>query len=640
MALSEWSEEKGFFAKNKPKREEGSNPDSEWEKLEQTLLRRKDQANSMDEPDGALIALINQLDSELKEKKQGKADEKALERSKDTLAMIDERLHGTDWPVRELQNKVRKAAAGESREAMPAARKAPEETKMAANFDVKKEEEKIRKAMEAKLREAGQAQKEDMFEEAEPEDLEAGGSAEPAQGKAAVVEDDLFEPEESRSGAPEPLDEAAEESFEEEFEETEKPAKAEKKAAEQPSKKEKKEVSRDSFKGTVDLEKAEFLYKASVNQLLKAQLENGAIIPTSSEKSYLHIYPRDLAFCTLALVKAERFDEAQKALDFALRHQDRKTGCFPQRWDEAGNNNGYKPVQPDATALVLYAFAEYVLEKNNVDFAEVNWDRIEKAIDFLNSKIVSDKNLVFAPSSVHEFPPMEEGYEIWANAVCCAAFRELSKVAEKIKAEYLPLSKENALKDSMLQYLWNSRKQCFVKTIRLSESSSVMLWPDASVLALSFFDVFAPNDKKIVSTIKLLDEKLWHKSFGGISKFGPVEGVEKGGFGASPFFSLLLADYYIKAGDREKAEKFLNWVISVGQAGSLPEHVSTKEDFEAFVLDFGDAGLLNRNTMKQINSVRESGDFKNGIARITDPFSMAHAAFILVWKNYKEKFMK
>ncbi|MEM0360388.1 MAG: hypothetical protein QXK06_03600 [Candidatus Diapherotrites archaeon] len=637
MGLAEWSEQKGFFAKSTPKKAATTDSEAEWNKIEQALLRRKEQANSMEEPDSALISLINQLDSEIKSKRQGTASEQSLQHSKELLEMIDERLHGTAWPVKELQKKLKKPALSEMEEIVPVAEKKPEETKMGSSFDVKKEEESIRAAMEAKLKAAEQEQAKQSSKTA----IEQPSNIETHKSNASIVEDDLFEPEEPPKDAPEPLDEAETEVFEEEFEEVEekpeekpKPEKKEKR-----EEKPKKETLRD-FKGKIDVEKAEFLYKASVNQLLKAQLENGAIIPTTSEKSYLNVYPRDLAFCALALVKAERFDEAKKALEFAFKYQDRKTGSFPQRWDEAGNNTGYKPVQPDAAALVLYAFAEYVLDKNNTDFAEMNWDRIEKTVDFLNSKIVSEKDLVFAPSSIHEFPPMEQGYEIWANATCCAAFKNLSRVAEKIRVDYAPLSKENVLKDAILQYMWNSRKQCFVKAIRIGESSSVMLWPDASPLALSFFDVFPTNDKKMASTVKLIEEKLWHKSFGGISKFGFVEGIEKGGFGASPFFTLLLSDYFIKTGDREKAEKFLGWVISIGQSGSLPEHIATKEDFEAFASDFSDAGLLNRNTMKQINAARESQEFKQGVARITEPFSMAHAAFIIVWKNYKEKFLK
>lgn len=616
------TEEEGapkFFGMNraqKPKKKPENNI-IELNKLEKDFLKRKEQAKTLEEADEALVVLINQLDSELGKLKKGKADESALQRARELLSMIDERLEEKTSPIKELQRKIKKTAMEEIK---PNVELKEEGNKMVEEDELKKQEMSIKKAMEAKLREEEQKRKEEeAFGEAvEGEDFFESEVPE-KKTEAPVVEEGYFEPAEPE-----------EESFAEEAE----------KPAETLEEEKRKAKPKQEKQQAIDIERAESLYKSSVEQLLKAQLDNGAIVPSSSEKNYLYAYPRDHAFSTIALVKAGKFDEAKKALEFALKHQNRKTGCFPQRWDEAGNDAGYKPAQPDATALVLYAFAQYVLKKNNVDFAEKNWDRIEKAIDFLNDKLVSDKNLVFTPSSVHEFPPIEQGYEIWANAVCCAAFRELSKVGEKIKVEYEPLAKENVLKDSLVEYMWNSRLNNFIKAIKIKESSSVVVGPDASVLALPFFEVFSPKDKRIKQTVKLVDEKLWHKSFGGISKFTRVEGIERGGFGASPFFTLLLADYYIKAGDRAKAEKYLNWTINISFKGLLPEHVSTKEDFEAYVSDFSDAGLLNKQLMKLINNARAHKEFKNGVAHITEPFSMAHAAFVIAWNDYKEKFLK
>ena len=80
--------------------------------------------------------------------------------------------------------------------------------------------------------------------------------------------------------------------------------------------------------------------------------------------------------------------------------------------------------------------------------------------------------------------------------------------------------------------------------------------------------------------------------------------------------------------------------MSISFNGLLPEHISTKDEFEAFVSDFSDAGLLNKQRMKLIDTTRKQDNFKNGVAHITEPFSMAHAAFIIVWLDYKEKFLK
>jgi len=611
----------------------------ELNRLERELLDRREKIRALDEPDETLSVLASQLEGELSKLKKGKASEGALGRAKELLSMIDDKLEEKNSPIKELQHKVKKKPVEEGsleknegkfeepgvteQEPLPVAGSdealASEVESPVVDDDlgeikpvergvedggigmeeqsISKEEEKIKSEMESKLKEE---------ESKEPE--------------AEEVVEGYFEPGSSQ--------------------ESEEKAKDKEVKEELPPSKEVSEVKESVKPVTASTGSAKDLFDSSVEVLLKAQLENGAIVPCGTEKAYLHIYPRDHGFCALALLKAGKDEQAKKALEFALLHQDKKNGNFPQRWDESGSNTGHKPPQPDATAMVLYAFSQYVLEKNNVDFAERNWDKIEKAIDFIIDSMVSDKNLVFTDSSIHEFPPMERGYEIWTNALCCAVFRELSKVAEKIKVEYEPLAKENVLKDSLLEYMWNSRKNTFVKTIKIKESSSVVVGPDASALALSFFDVFPASDKRVKSTAKLIDEKLWHKAYGGISKNLAFRGVERGGFGASPFFTLLLADYYTKAGDKEKAEKYIKWAASMAFDGLLPEHFATKEDFEGFVSDFSDAGLLNRELMKTINATRSHPDFKNGVAHISEPFSMAHAAFIIAWKNYKKKFLK
>jgi len=596
------------------------------EKLESEYSDLKQKIKLLDEKDEALEALLERLGNEIDSIELN--PNASLDRASDVISMLNERLKDHHSPIKQLQRKIQKTQLLELN---------PQGDEMAEN-----EETQIKNAMEAKLKEEGQRRKEEaLFSNPKksagpttntetvpkPELKPSPEPKPPALKEKDEVEEGYFEPAEPS----EPEYGKLEEDLNEETEDEDK-----NKDNKEKELKEEKHASQEK----VNAERAESLFQSSLDILAEAQLENGAIIPTTSIKSYFHVFPRDHAFCTLALINAGKFEEAKKALEFAIKHQNKKTGAFPQRWDEAGNDTGYKPIQPDATALVLYSFARYIIEKNNIAFSEGNWEKAEKAIDFLNEQIVKDKNLIFSDSSIHEFPPVERGYDIWANAVCCAAFRELSEVADRIKAEYAPVEKENVLKDAIMEYLWNSREKTFVKSIRIKESASVFLGPDASVLALSFFDVFPVKDKMLVDSIKFLDSKLWHKQFGGISNHAESCGRESGGYGVSPFFTLLLANHYIKAGNQEKANQYLNWILSISFNGMLPEHISTKSEFEAFVSDFSDAGLLNKQRMKLIDSTRKQDNFKNGVAHITEPFSMAHAAFIIVWLNYKEKFLK
>jgi tetratricopeptide (TPR) repeat protein len=389
----------------------------------------------------------------------------------------------------------------------------------------------------------------------------------------------------------------------------------------------------------LDFDKGEELFEESLKFLESLQLENGGCLATNVQEKYPYIYPRDHAFCTLAFVAGERYTNAKKALEFALKGQNVRDGSFPQRWDQLGKDASYKPVQIDATALMLYALAKYVQSTSDVGFAENNWEKLAKAVDFINSRIVASKNLVSTPSSIHEFPPLEHGYELWTNSACCAALTELSKVADIIKVRYEPLDADNIIKEGILSYLWNSRLKTFIKNIRVKESNSVVLHPDASLAAVSYFDVFPASNDRVKSTISYIESNLWHKKLGGICRVPKEHSFAVGGWGPWPFFTLLLAEHYTKLGDKERASFYLSWVVNIAYNNQLPEHVSDKEEFEHSEADFKDAGLLRKDTMTRLeNAKKHPAYMQKGVAYITVPFGMPHAEFVVAWQNFKQRF--
>jgi len=386
-----------------------------------------------------------------------------------------------------------------------------------------------------------------------------------------------------------------------------------------------------------DKAKAEKLAKNSVDIILKAQLDNGAI-PMMPIASLHYIYPRAHLLATLGLIYAGKFENAKKALEFSLKGQNRHTGALPQRWDYNGNDASYRKVEPDCTALFLYAFAEYVQKSADYEFAEHHWEKIEKAVDFINSKIVPGKNLVLTPNSIHEYAPMDYGYEIWCNAVCCAALRELGNIAERVRLQYPALDKENLLKEAIMSYMWNTRLNTFIKTIKVEDTTSVIPGPDASVLSLSFFNVFGSNDERLKSTVDFTEKGLKYKPLGGIMDYPPSYGQESSGIGANILFTLLLADYYVLQDNHEKAKEYLQWVLSVATEGKLPKYIATKDDFEALVSDLNDAGLIDREVLTTIENTRKHPDYSNNIAHIMEPYLPSHGIFLVVWARFKAKF--
>ncbi len=377
----------------------------------------------------------------------------------------------------------------------------------------------------------------------------------------------------------------------------------------------------------------EKLFNASIELLKELQVENGACLVTNIGERPLLVYPRDHAFATLAFVSAGLREQARKALEFAFRVQ-RKDGSFPQRWYVEGSDAGYKPTRVDSIALILFSFAEYVKKFSDVSFAQEHWENIERAIEFIDLRISAEKSLVFSHASIHEFPPIEEGYEIWTNAACFAAFRETAKVAEMLKVRSPVLEKRNVLRDGILSHLWNSRLNSFIKCIKVRESSSVVLAPDASILAIPFFGVLNSENERVKATLAVVESALRHEKIEGIvpATKGFLPGKP---FGVSPFFSLVFAFSLIKAGETEKAKRLISSVAGNAFEEKLPELICLREDFEQFVSDLKDAGLLSKSREAMIKFTKSHPLFFKGFARVTEPFSMSHAMFVIAWNELK-----
>jgi GH15 family glucan-1,4-alpha-glucosidase len=381
------------------------------------------------------------------------------------------------------------------------------------------------------------------------------------------------------------------------------------------------------------------LYRNSLKILKRVQLRNGGILASSEKGRYPYVYPRDHSICILAFISAKKYKEAKKALKFALEAE-LESGAFPQRYDLNGKDASYKPIQIDGNGLIIYSLMKYYQSTKDKKFIIDYLPRVEKAIKYILNNIESEKNLVFTPNSIHEFPPLEAGLEIWANCVCCAALRETANVYKEIGREYSPLMEiSNEIKKGIIENLWNSRINSFVKNIRLKESSSVVTDVDASLIGVPYFGILDLKDKKISQTIHRIEKELWHKRLGGICRYPKYEGRNNGGWGPWPHFTLMVCDYYTQIKNRKKAEKYLNWVVKIAQNYKLPEHISTKKEFNEYLLDFKEAGLLRKDRMTMIENAMKNKAFKKGIAYITLPLSWAHAQYIISYNLYKETFI-
>ncbi|MBD3193825.1 MAG: glucoamylase [Candidatus Lokiarchaeota archaeon] len=408
------------------------------------------------------------------------------------------------------------------------------------------------------------------------------------------------------------------------------------------------------FKGIenmIDIDKAESLYDESIKILKKVQLDNGGCLATSEDERYPYIYPRDHSLIILGFISAGLFNEARKGLEFILNTHTGK-GAFPQRVDTKGNDASYKPIQIDGTGLVLYSLARYVTETEDYDFAEQYFNRVKRAVNYIidhsyeniegtyeKQKHNLEMPLIYTPNSLHEYPPTEAGLEIWANCVCCSALLEIFDISKKIDEVQLQCEQyAKKVKKGILKYMWNSRKKTFVKTIRVRESSSVLVDPDVGKYAVADFGILNDEDERVISTVTDIEKNLWNQQLGGICRYPKYEGRNNGGWGPWPNYTLMICRHHIRVENKQKTDQYLNWVLNRSFELKLPEHVSSVSEFEEYVQDFKESGLLREDRKKMIQNARNHPLYHEGIAYITIPLAWAHAEFIRTYNLYKEQF--
>jgi GH15 family glucan-1,4-alpha-glucosidase len=196
------------------------------------------------------------------------------------------------------------------------------------------------------------------------------------------------------------------------------------------------------------------------------------------------------------------------------------------------------------------------------------------------------------------------------------------------------------VRNGIKNFMWNSNVKSYVKAIRLKESSSVETDADSSCLALCDLGIFPDSDPKMLSTIKRIESELWNRDLGGLCRYPKYQGRNNGGWGPWPHFTLMLARHYIRLKDRKRSNELMGWVIRNSWKNELPEHLSTVKEFEEYVKDYEEAGLMRKDRLVMIKNTRKHPMFKKGVAYVTLPLAWPHAEFIQTWGLYKKVFGK
>ncbi|MDF2956008.1 MAG: Glucoamylase [Candidatus Alkanophagales archaeon MCA70_species_2] len=394
--------------------------------------------------------------------------------------------------------------------------------------------------------------------------------------------------------------------------------------------------------------KADKLYRHSITVIKENQHKNGGFYASPPGTRYPYIYTRDHSVITLGALDARMFKEARRALVFILDAQ-KPSGEFSQRYDTDGVDTSYKDLQIDGNGLVLFTLGKYYEVTKDDELCIEFWDVIERAVEYILRHKNDEIDLIHTLNSIHEYPAYEHGFEIFANAACCAGIFAAVKMGKALDKDVRRWEKEaEKVKNAIFTRLWSSRLRSFIKNIRIKHQNSkplgydplVSVVTDVDVVEYSpaYFGLIADDDLRIVSTARRIHRALWDEELGGLNRYPEYWDRNNGGYGPWPHFTLQLARHFINIGDEDTAEQYIGWCVEIAYEDLLPEHISTIERFELWLETYRNANILTDKKLVMINGIKQHPKWKDGFAYVTTPLLWPHAEYIRTYSLWLRTF--
>jgi GH15 family glucan-1,4-alpha-glucosidase len=306
------------------------------------------------------------------------------------------------------------------------------------------------------------------------------------------------------------------------------------------------------------------ILESSKKVIKDCSLENGAIVAANSSKGYFpkeakdyrYVWVRDASFACVA-ADILGIDIQEKFFDWCVRAEGfQNTGVFYEKYFVNGLK-ALKRFQPDQTGSLLWAIWNHF--KGDYEKALRYRDLISKAANGICSKWKIDHFAIVANDLWEErlaFPDLKENWT-YSLAACIRGLECANSI--------IPNKSWSEVANMMRKRLEKHCETYFMRSYGGLCDREI----DASTLGLVYpFEVFSPNDKRIISTIREIEQKIVDN--GGLHRYehdkydGWVYGTidRRKGAGAWPLLNFWISIYYAKAGNKEKALKYYNWVIS------------------------------------------------------------------------------
>lgn len=374
-----------------------------------------------------------------------------------------------------------------------------------------------------------------------------------------------------------------------------------------------------------------FRISASVLRMHEANRVPGAIIASLSipwgdtrgdkEPSGYHmVWPRDLVESSGGLLALHDDEDTLRILTYLMTTQEEDGHWAQNMWVQGRPH--WKGIQMDQTALpilLIDLFRHHGVLKQAM--ISRYWLTVKRALEFL---------IQHGPYTEQDRWERDGGLSIFTVATEIAALlagadfaedndepeiaaycRETADCWNDLLESWLyvkdtPLAKESGVEgyyvrlNPFAKFMGEVKDQCITVKNHLEETSRViiseMVSPDA--LALVRFGLRAPDDPKILNTIKVIDKVLkvetpcgtcWHRynkdGYGEHEDGSPYDGTGIGR--AWPLLTGERAHYEIAAGNLDYARKLIKDMEAFAHNGLFPEQIWDTEDIPEYGLYFG-----------------------------------------------------
>ena len=331
--------------------------------------------------------------------------------------------------------------------------------------------------------------------------------------------------------------------------------------------------------------------------------KNGAIIASSDSDilkywpdTYAYVWPRDAAFCAVALEKAGDFNASRRLFEFCCdvitpegyfmhKYQpDKSLGSSWHPWVRNGQKQF--PIQEDETALVIWALWQHYELSHDLEFIESIYNKlIKKAAEFMISYRDDKTGL---PKACYDL--WEERHAIYTftastvyGALIVAA--KFAKLLGKTESSLKYIEAAETIKKGILEYLYDAKSGVFYKSITTDtgKSGKDKTIDMSSIYGIYKFGVLPIDDQKLKNAMDKVIERLEVKTeVGGIARYeGDAYHHRGGDIPGNPWIitSMWLAQYYVARAKRESdldvVRKWINWVVKYsGPSGVLPEQLN------------------------------------------------------------------